>query len=300
MYCAHCGKKVTDGMLFCPFCGKEIQIPEQDPESDETVRTRQEMERAAAEFVPLDIDSGWDGEQHKPAGSEEEDLGWDRPAPKQERPAEPTPARPAQPRPRTYVPETPRVPDTRAPQKQFDPDNIFMESRAEAAAKPVRRRRRNDEQGFVVRHLRGLVALGLLVLVAAILAGWLFSDMGQMALGKHGLAWRPTAYERLGATAYSAAEYLAAGHYYDRAIEQEETVDRLISSAISYVRGGDSERAEQRARRAIDLSDGDPRGYQILQQLYPDATTRPQAVASLIQHGYAVTGDASLAPSTEN
>ncbi len=30
MYCSHCGKKVTDTMLFCPFCGDPIVIPDQD------------------------------------------------------------------------------------------------------------------------------------------------------------------------------------------------------------------------------------------------------------------------------
>ena len=30
MYCSHCGKKVADMMLFCPFCGEPIVIPEQD------------------------------------------------------------------------------------------------------------------------------------------------------------------------------------------------------------------------------------------------------------------------------
>lgn len=30
MFCSQCGKKLRDGMLFCPFCGAEIVIPEQD------------------------------------------------------------------------------------------------------------------------------------------------------------------------------------------------------------------------------------------------------------------------------
>ena len=30
MYCSRCGKKVLDNMLYCPFCGAEIIIPEQD------------------------------------------------------------------------------------------------------------------------------------------------------------------------------------------------------------------------------------------------------------------------------
>lgn len=30
MYCSRCGKKVLDSMLFCPFCGAQIIIPDQD------------------------------------------------------------------------------------------------------------------------------------------------------------------------------------------------------------------------------------------------------------------------------
>jgi len=30
MYCGQCGKKVMDNMLFCPFCGSPIVIPDQD------------------------------------------------------------------------------------------------------------------------------------------------------------------------------------------------------------------------------------------------------------------------------
>lgn len=48
MYCSQCGKKVTDTMLFCPFCGAAIVIPEQD-EAEENAAART-PERAA--FVP--------------------------------------------------------------------------------------------------------------------------------------------------------------------------------------------------------------------------------------------------------
>lgn len=34
MYCSHCGKKVNDTMLFCPFCGDPIVIPDQDEAAD--------------------------------------------------------------------------------------------------------------------------------------------------------------------------------------------------------------------------------------------------------------------------
>ena len=35
MYCGQCGKKVMDNMLFCPFCGSPIVIPDQDEPAKE-------------------------------------------------------------------------------------------------------------------------------------------------------------------------------------------------------------------------------------------------------------------------
>lgn len=35
MYCSRCGKKVLDSMLYCPFCGAEIIIPEQESRDGE-------------------------------------------------------------------------------------------------------------------------------------------------------------------------------------------------------------------------------------------------------------------------
>ncbi|HIU33602.1 MAG TPA: zinc ribbon domain-containing protein, partial [Candidatus Pullichristensenella excrementigallinarum] len=32
MYCGYCGKKNSDQMLFCVFCGKPLEVPEQEEE----------------------------------------------------------------------------------------------------------------------------------------------------------------------------------------------------------------------------------------------------------------------------
>lgn len=56
MYCSHCGKKVNDTMLFCPFCGEAIVIPEQDePEAPSAPADSVRVEAApepATEVVP--------------------------------------------------------------------------------------------------------------------------------------------------------------------------------------------------------------------------------------------------------
>lgn len=47
MFCSQCGKKVLENMLYCPFCGSAIVIPEQEqPELPKPVR--QEIQEAAA------------------------------------------------------------------------------------------------------------------------------------------------------------------------------------------------------------------------------------------------------------
>lgn len=79
MYCSQCGKKVKENMLFCPFCGSPIVIPEQDDDvQQETASVRrseakpaqkvvpafsasEEMPEIVEEaFVPLDLESNWE------------------------------------------------------------------------------------------------------------------------------------------------------------------------------------------------------------------------------------------------
>ena len=52
MYCSHCGKKVGDAMLFCPFCGEAIVIPDQDDKPREAPQAEPKPESA---FEPLNL-----------------------------------------------------------------------------------------------------------------------------------------------------------------------------------------------------------------------------------------------------
>ena len=38
MFCSRCGKKVLESMLFCPFCGSEIVIPDQSAPEEDNLR----------------------------------------------------------------------------------------------------------------------------------------------------------------------------------------------------------------------------------------------------------------------
>lgn len=89
MYCGQCGKKVMDNMLFCPFCGSPIVIPEQDePEEkpqvsavQETVRPEkavsEAVEESAAETVPVSLfDLPEEEEEAEKIASESEAEDW--------------------------------------------------------------------------------------------------------------------------------------------------------------------------------------------------------------------------------
>ena len=72
MFCSRCGKKVLDSMLFCPFCGSEIIIPDQDAASaagnDETEPTSEPRtaEVSPASVEPIEPEPG----EPEPAASE--------------------------------------------------------------------------------------------------------------------------------------------------------------------------------------------------------------------------------------
>ncbi len=51
MYCGQCGKKVMDTMLFCPFCGAPIVIPDQDEPAAPPAQTAQAAKREAEDVA---------------------------------------------------------------------------------------------------------------------------------------------------------------------------------------------------------------------------------------------------------
>ena len=61
MFCGQCGKRVHDTMLFCPFCGSPIVIPDQDAEEAGHAMpvepAEQQPEEAAQEFFEVEEES---------------------------------------------------------------------------------------------------------------------------------------------------------------------------------------------------------------------------------------------------
>ena len=76
MYCSHCGKKVTDMMLFCPFCGEPIVIPDQDDTADLAGPSGAARAEAESDFaVPFEPED--DVPQAPPASEPAEAVDFD-------------------------------------------------------------------------------------------------------------------------------------------------------------------------------------------------------------------------------
>ena len=69
MYCGQCGKKVMDTMLFCPFCGSPIVIPDQDePAAPVPVQAAEPVQEVAA---PMETEAPAAMEAQRPAAEQE-------------------------------------------------------------------------------------------------------------------------------------------------------------------------------------------------------------------------------------
>lgn len=183
------------------------------------------------------------------------------------------------------------------PMREFNPNDMFMdgddydedEDDEEYAYEEP------EEGGFFIRHIRGVVGLSLFVIVLAIVAGWAFSGGGQRVLAQANLAWQPAIYEQLGYEAYQNGQYAVAAGYYEQALRRNDrNYSYAYSTAVASYMAGDTERAAEMGKRAVEIDATRVDGYQLLQRLYPDASARPWEIQSLIQQGYRLTGDASL------
>ena len=155
MYCGQCGKKVLENMLFCPFCGSPIVIPDQDeapaavpapeaapetkplpelpPEKPVSLfegyeaRPARVMDIPQEDFEPLRFDFDQNEFIGEPAAEPE-------PEPEPEPVPEPEPEEAPREQPaRRPEPRAPRIegsrrnPNTYIPVKELAPDDIFMD-----------------------------------------------------------------------------------------------------------------------------------------------------------------------------
>ena len=348
MYCGQCGKKVMDNMLFCPFCGAPIVIPDQDaPEAPAPEPAVQPVEppvkQPAAEAAPERPLSLFDDVQRpaKKAVPEQvpleafEPLRFDFDAPEQPAPQEesaeqetPQPEENAQvedvpedipaqqlPPKRRNMPKRPennrkRSANTYIPVKEMDMDDIFMDGGDEedeydmddGYSDPYGGRYADSfeyeepESGsFFQRHIRGIVALILMLILLVVCAAWGISPRGQRVLAQVNLAWSAEAYADLGYEAYQKDSDLLAARYYEKALNRDpENYEYAHSAMVAYYEADKLENAAAMLKKCVDLDPDNPEPYEELLILYPDAQTRPWDISELVRMGYQRTGAQSL------
>lgn len=327
MYCSQCGKKVMDTMLFCPFCGSPIVIPDQEDEiripelsgaivlpemeqkndpvsepvpdenADESEDSAKEI--GLEEFVPLIVEQAESVKKTDEEKDVSDEIGEDQPS---QEPVRLHGLKPDLSPVRQFgapkIASQRKNTDTLVPQRKFDPEDIFMDAAAEEDGDyddydyDYEER---DESSFWVRHIRGLVALLLLLAVAAVLIGWSFSNSGQQALARADLAWRPSAYAEIAYDAYQKGYYSQSGNYYSRAVAHDTSnYDYASSAGVAYYMAQDMVNAEAMARLAIQIDPAKISAYDILLRIYPDVALRPMEIQRLLQTGYELTGDSRL------
>lgn len=320
MFCSQCGKKVMDTMLFCPFCGAAIVIPEQEeelPASETAERTlkpeilqekifeEQAAEEADAEekFEPLNVHFSEEAEK-----TEEKDIADTvselLSSQLRQEPVRLHGLKPDLTAARQFgapqIASARNTSDTFVPQRDFDPDDMFMDADDEEYDDydyEDEEYEEQDEGSFWLSHIRGLVAVALFAIVAAVLVGWSFSNSGQQALARADLAWRATPYAEIAYGAYQRGAYSQAGSYYAKAVERDaDNYDYAYSAGVAYYMAQDMMNAEAMARHAIQISPEKIGAYELILRVYPDASLRPLEIQSLLNSGYEKTGDSRLNP----
>jgi len=355
MYCGQCGKKVMENMLFCPFCGSPIVIPEQDeaPAAASVPREPAE-EKAAAEEVrpvqarPLSLFDSFDFpeedvEEQEESAEEEPfvplSFDFDDDSASQAQEAAPgdgfaavtpefveadEPAEEIRPA-RRNVPETLRPErnqrrsgNTYIPVREIDPDDMFMDDLDDEDEydeydgddydmddAPSRRRYRDEEDefdfeepeygGFFQRHIRGIVGLILMLILALICVIWAMSPKGQLVLARVNLAWKAQPYADLGYEAYHQDSDLLAARYYEKALTREaDNYEYAHSAMVAYYEAEDIESAAAMLKKCIELAPDNSEPYLEMLVLYPDAATRPWEIRELVRLGYQRTGNEAL------
>ena len=288
-------------MRFCPFCGAKVEIPEQEMGAGEVeVQTPQKdfsdqlKRQDSGVFIPLALDeSVWKIPDAKPEPEpelpdEEPEVLHEEEAPiksSSKEKEETAQRRTARVRAVERA-DSERVRDTRVPQRRFNPNDIFMDGGVSDDAEEEDDYEDYDDRsegGWFSRNLRGLVTFGLILLVVAVVAIWLFPPSGQRALVRSRLDWRSDAYATVANQDYQAGDFAsAADHYAEALAKAPERYEYARAAAIMYYQAGDTRRAEEMARIAIGIDSTQSDPYRLLEMIYPDSATRPDEIRAIL------------------
>lgn len=322
MYCSECGKKNPDAAKFCAYCGAKLLT---GPEIEDTLDAAPEWD-AESRFDKPAAANVW----AKPAEPETTDAAdpiavepvaalkhsaapqkpavMHRQSPAPDGVVRANHARPAAQSQWAKPDNTARArqaarsgaPSTIVPVhgRDDEPVNDLFFDGYDAA--PVQRRqparRKQKKPSFFEQNLRGIIGVGLTLGTLLIIAVWLFIlPSGQQMLARFGLTDNPAAYANVAASAYDAQNYsTAAQNYYQALLLDDDNYEYALRTAQCYQQAGNTGAASTALTMAIDIDASDVRAYRLLQQLYPDAQTRPTAVSELLSQGATLTGDATL------
>lgn len=329
MYCGQCGKKVMDNMLFCPFCGSPIVIPDQDDEMGreqipkETVVPPVEnaeitddsevvSEAPVEEFIPLSFEYGEDrnDKDEKQIYSFEPKREPETAPVIEDVPPEPEAAAPESRPPQNAARK--RSGSTYIPVKEVDVDDLFMNESEESYDSDDYDDydaydqddsedfedfdfEEQEEGGFFRRHVRGIVGLILTLVVILIVVLWACTEGGQMKLAPMNLAWKPQPYAELGYEAYQQGSFERAAGYYEKAYARDSANYEYAHSAmVAYYDAESIDKAAEMLKKCIEMDPDNIEPYQEMLILYPDAASRPWEVSELLRMGYQRTGNEAL------
>ena len=195
------------------------------------------------------------------------------------------------------------VPRRRQPSEDLFLDTTVPAAVEDRAAYADRRTVEVEEErpGFFIRHLRSMVGLILLAVLAFIIGVYAVSEQGQTNLAKLNLAWRPEVYSQLGKESYNVGRFQQAGAYYEQALRREpDNYSYASSAAKCYLDGKDRDRATEMLKKCIELMPTAEDPYIYLLGLYPDPVERPLEITQLLEQGYQMTGSERLKEAVES
>jgi len=208
---------------------------------------------------------------------------------------------------RSVQAKTARQAKTYVPPKMMDPDDMFMDSEDEFDEYDDLDMEYSDipdgefeyeddeESSFFFKHIRGIMGLSLLGLLAIVCMIYVFSNTGQVALAKMNLAWNPDIYSKVAYEYYESGLYDMSGSFYEKALSRDDdNYSYAISAASAYIYAGNTEKAASMLKKSIAINPAKAEPYIYLMNIYPDPATRPWDVSQLLQQGYGRTGDDRL------
>ena len=332
MFCWNCGKKVLETMRYCPYCGIEIIMPDQNDEPEERALTDKEDELSFAtsdqtkshasdsesgrdndspKVDDFHIQSNWSEDEEddesiwsKKIDTADEDVDDDLRLP----PRRTSKANKPEPKP-DNSPRLKKEPETLdelfASDDELDEDDydVYADSqKSEPADVEYESDDSEDdeyyEDGFFSRHLMGFILGLLLLLIVGGAVFFIMTDAGQTQLAKLPVnlpVVRAETYGRLGYDAYQAGDYAEAGAQYEHALQKDnKNYSYASSAAAAYIAGQDKDKAAEMLKKCIQLKPDAVEPYIHLLRLYPYALSRPEDITQLIDQGYLATGDARL------